>query len=259
MMAETGYWQQSTITARQMFREGQFGEIFFTESEYHHTGLEALFVENGKRTWRYGMAPMHYPTHCVVHHVGVTGERLTEVSCLGWGDGDDILKDNVYKNPFWNETAFFKTSRGRPCRVAVWWRGAHAGAERAQWWGSKTSFAFADPNGHGPVTVHPEVGSTTKDSAGFTQAKMIVEPFKQPMYWATDMLPAPLRHESGHQGSHTFITHEFVESCLTGRRPAVDVYEAVAFTLPGIIAHQSALKGGESMKIPDLGSAPKAG
>jgi hypothetical protein len=33
------------------------------------------------------------------------------------------------------------------------------------------------------------------------------------------------------------------------------VYEAIAYTLPGIIAHQSALRGGEAMKIRDYGKA----
>jgi hypothetical protein len=37
--------------------------------------------------------------------------------------------------------------------------------------------------------------------------------------------------------------------------PAVDVYEAVAYTAPGIVAHQSALRGGERMSIPDFGRA----
>jgi hypothetical protein len=36
----------------------------------------------------------------------------------------------------------------------------------------------------------------------------------------------------------------------------VYVYEAIAFTLPGIIAHRSALRGGEVMKIQDYGKAP---
>jgi hypothetical protein len=36
------------------------------------------------------------------------------------------------------------------------------------------------------------------------------------------------------------------------RKPAVDVHEAIAYTLPGIIAHRSALKGGELLKIPQL-------
>jgi hypothetical protein len=67
------------------------------------------------------------------------------------------------------------------------------------------------------------------------------------------MLPAPLRHNSGHEGSHTFLTHEFVDAVLNHRKPVVDVYAAVAFTAPGIIAHQSALKGGEQMKVPNFG------
>jgi hypothetical protein len=66
-------------------------------------------------------------------------------------------------------------------------------------------------------------------------------------------LPEPLRHTSGHEGSHTFITHEFVDAMTHGRRPVVDIREALAYTVPGIIAHQSALKGGESLKIPQIG------
>ena len=37
---------------------------------------------------------------------------------------------------------------------------------------------------------------------------------------------------------------------------AVNIWEAIAYTAPGIIAHQSALKGGEPMKIKDDGKAP---
>ncbi|MCC7153287.1 MAG: hypothetical protein IT161_01860, partial [Bryobacterales bacterium] len=74
-----------------------------------------------------------------------------------------------------------------------------------------------------------------------------------PKWWATDLLPEPLRHNSGHEGSHTFITHEFVEAVLGGRKPAVSVYDAVALTAPGIVAHQSALKDGQQMKIPSFG------
>jgi len=37
----------------------------------------------------------------------------------------------------------------------------------------------------------------------------------------------------------------------------VNVYEALAMTVPGIIAHQSALKDGESLRIPQF-DAPKA-
>lgn len=252
MMAETSYYQQLTISARRFHSEGRFGRIFCCESEYHHAGLESLFFDRGVRTWRYGFPPMHYPTHCTAHLAGVTGERLVEVSCLGWGDGDPILKDNVYRNPFWNETAFFKSGRGTPFRVAVYWKGAHRGTERAVWYGDKMSLFCAHPNGLGPMIVRAS-GQTETDSGGFARQLAEFEPYPDPKWWATDLLPEPLRHNSGHEGSHTFITHEFVEAVLGGRKPAVSVYDAVALTAPGIVAHQSALKDGQQMKIPSFG------
>lgn len=84
MMAETSYYQQFTISVRKKFQQGAFGDLYYCESEYQHDGLDVLYTENGERTWRYGVAPMHYPTHCTAHMVSITGERLTEVVCHGW-------------------------------------------------------------------------------------------------------------------------------------------------------------------------------
>ncbi|MCZ2155312.1 MAG: Gfo/Idh/MocA family oxidoreductase, partial [Bryobacterales bacterium] len=249
MMAETSYYQQMAISARKFYQQGAFGNLFECESEYHHAGLDDLFVENGQRTWRYGFPPMHYPTHCTTHLLGVTGERITRVSCLGWGDGNPVLKDNVYRNPFWNETAFFETNRGTAFRVAVWWKGAHRGTERAKYYGDKMSFFYPDPNGLGAKIVRWSNGKET-DSGGFARQGSHIEDYEDPKWWATGMLPEPLRHPSGHEGSHTFITHEFVSAVLEGRRPTVNVHEAVAYTAPGIVAHQSALRGGEQLKVP---------
>jgi predicted dehydrogenase len=253
MMAETSHWQQLTISARKFYREGAFGRIYHTESEYHHPGLEELYFENGQRTWRHGMAPMQYPTHCTSHLISVTGERLTQVTCHGWGDDHPIVRDNVYGNPFWNETALFRTNRGNSMRVAVWWRGAQQGGERARFYGDKMSFYYQGPNGAAPCLVRSQPKARTeKDSGGFERAAQVVEPYPEVKWWNTELLPLPLRHNSGHEGSHCFITHEFVDAVLRGRRPAVDVYEAVAYTAPGIVAHQSALRDGESLRIPSF-------
>lgn len=237
MMAETSYFQQMTITARQFYRAGKFGRIFSCESEYHHSGLEALFVEDGKPTWRYGFPPMHYPTHCTAHLVSVTGESLTEVTSIGWGDEDPVLKKNAYGNPFWNETALFRSREGTAFRVAIYWKGAHRGTERAQWYGEKMSLFGPHPNGLGAVTVNQTLQA---------------EPYSIPRWWATDLLPGPLRHDSGHEGSHTFLTHEFIASIAGNRHPAIDVHEAVSYTAPGIVAHQSSRKNGERLKIPQF-------
>ena len=251
MMAETSYFRQNTISVRKFYHDGLFGNLFSAAAEYNHPGLDALWFANGKPTWRHGLPPLLYPTHCTSFLISVTGERLTHVSGLGWGDDSALLKNNPYMNPFWNETAFFKTSKGHPFRVEVNWKGALRGAERGEWRGDKMSF-YSSLNDGADHTIIREADGIGKDDAGFQRKTNLVETYKQPMWWQTEMLPEKLRHNSGHDGSHSFITHEFIDALLNNRQPAVNVYEALAYTAPGIVGHQSALKNGESMKIPDF-------
>ncbi len=250
MMAETSWYHQSVITARQWYRDGKFGKIFHTEAEYHHPGLEVLFHDaQGKRTWRYGLAPMNYPTHCTAFLHGVTGEHLTHVSSIGYRGEEQHWKDNVYNNPFSNETAFFTTDQGHSFRVGVYWAAAVGGTERGQWFGDKMSFFDGTPNGLGPV-VRRAGTQIEKDDAGFARMLAEFEQYNQPKWWQTEMLPEPMRHDSGHDGSHTFLTHEFIDALSNGRHPAVGINEALNLTVPGIVAHESSLAGGVQKRIP---------
>ena len=54
-----------------------------------------------------------------------------------------------------------------------------------------------------------------------------------PSYWDSDMLPEPMRVSSGHGGSHTFLTAEFINALVEDREPVIDVYESLAMTVPG--------------------------
>src|SRR5690606_21168945 len=203
MMAETSAFHQVVISAQKFYKEGKFGDIFRVEADYHHPGLEVLFFEDGKPTWRHGMPPMLYPTHCTAYHISVTGERFTDVSCIGWGDESEALKGNPYNNPFWNETALFKTNRGNASRISVCWKGALMGTERGEWHGSRMSLYGRDPNGLGEIKVNASE-DLGRDDAGFLFKQAEKENYDQPQWWKTTMLPEPLRHGSGHDGSHTF-------------------------------------------------------
>jgi predicted dehydrogenase len=251
MMAETSYYRQNTISVRKFYQENQFGEIFSAAAEYNHPGLETLWFEDNKPTWRHGLPPMLYPTHCTSFLISVTKERLTSVSAVGWGDQSSILKNNPYNNPFWNETAFFQTNKNHPFRVEVNWKGALRNAERAEWRGEKMSFisSASESNEH---TVIRSVETMGKDDAGFQIKENRIEKYRQEKWWQTPMLPETLRHDSGHDGSHSFITHEFIRSVLEHRTPSINIHESLAYTAPGIVAHESALKNGEYLKIPSF-------
>ncbi|NND33221.1 MAG: Gfo/Idh/MocA family oxidoreductase [Saprospiraceae bacterium] len=251
MMAETSTYRQETITAKKMFSEGKFGTIFHSAAQYYHPGLEVLYFEtDGSRTWRHGFPPMLYPTHTTAFLIAVTGERLTHVNAIGWGDQDPILKDNIYNNPFWNTTGFFQTDQGHSFVGEVCWKGALLHGERGSWYGDKMSFHMPQ-KGIETHWVH-FTHKHSKDDGGFSVANPEMKIYDQESWWKEDLLPEALRHDSGHGGSHTFITHEFVDAIINDRAPEIDIYEALAYTAPGIVAHQSALEGGEYMSIPNF-------
>ena len=61
---------------------------------------------------------------------------------------------------------------------------------------------------------------------------------------------------NGHNGSHQFLVHDFVTACVTGKTPPNNVWAAARYLVPGLIAHESALKGGVLLEVPDFGDAP---
>ena len=217
MMAETSYYRQACIYARNLYDQKGFGELFYSELEYYHDRGDLqkiltdkstrLYNPDGSHSWRWGLPPMLYPTHCLGLLVGVSRERVERVSCLGWGQNHPLLTDNRYDNPYWCQSALMQTDRGHMVRCNVFWlTGAHG--ERARWFGD---------NG----TLHMEVGGLYPDTwvPRSTVLDRTAEPdrLEVPDYWKSDMLPEAMRHASGHDGSHTFLTAEFINSLVEDR------------------------------------------
>ncbi|MDA1315514.1 MAG: hypothetical protein O2968_19470 [Acidobacteria bacterium] len=73
-----------------------------------------------------------------------------------------------------------------------------------------------------------------------------------PDYWNSDILPEAMRHSTGHGGSHAFLTTEFVSALAEDREPVIDVYESLAMTVPGIVAHESSRRNGEQLTVPSF-------
>ncbi|MCZ7640382.1 MAG: Gfo/Idh/MocA family oxidoreductase [Verrucomicrobia bacterium] len=81
MMAETSCYHASCHAMRTIYRAGGFGRLVYSEGEYYHYTTEPIA---SYRDWRVGSPPLWYPTHSTAFYVGVTGQRFTSVSCLGF-------------------------------------------------------------------------------------------------------------------------------------------------------------------------------
>jgi predicted dehydrogenase len=221
MMNETSTFRADLYEKRMQYQAGALGKLIYSEGEYFHDNVGTLGSYNPKNGnidrngWRRALTPMWYPTHATAYFVSVAdGQRLTEVSCLGTESLYAEYKDgnNAHKNPFGTEVALFKTSEGGMSRMAISWDMKNAHGEKGRVYGQAS---------------HDET-----------------------IIGARPALP-PLGNDPGHHGgSHGHLTNNFIESILLDQKTIVDVSEALNMTLAGVIAHQSALKGGEWMKIP---------
>lgn len=241
MSAETSYFRWETIAARRLFAQGAFGDMVYCEGEYYHPGIgfstNSYSWRDDVKTWRYGLPPMLYPTHCTAFLIGVTRERLTKVSCIGLREtGDAAFTDNIYGNPFSNGMAMFQTDKGHPFRCNVAWNICSHG-ERATWFGSMAAM-YMESHGGQKFRFIRDDGSVVEEI---------------PDYWQE--VPEKMRYDKGHGRSHPFVTNEFVQALVEDREPAIDLYEALAFCVPGIVAHASSFKEGEQMAIPSFDKA----
>jgi len=56
----------------------------------------------------------------------------------------------------------------------------------------------------------------------------------------------------GHGGSHPHLAHEFITALVEDRDPFPNAVQSANWTCVGILAHESALKGGELMRLPQF-------
>jgi len=221
MMFETSSFHDDCYAMRHIYNAGGLGKLLYSEGEYYHYMPQPIDSYLG---WRVGLPPQFYPTHSNAYYVCVTGQSFTEVSCVGMPSILEHLQpaNNPYKNHFGTEIALFRTSEGGTSRMAVSWDTPGEESEAGRIRGQRGIY-YCKYEG-----LEKQLPNTKKPP-----------------------LPPGVK-PGGHGGSHGYLTAEFVEAILQDRQPLVDVAMAMNLTVSGIIAHHSALKGGEWLKIPQF-------
>jgi hypothetical protein len=57
--------------------------------------------------------------------------------------------------------------------------------------------------------------------------------------------------------SHQFLIDDFCTAAYDGKQPILNAWFAARCNVPGLIAIESAKKGGIPLDVPDFGDAPK--
>jgi len=248
MMAETVVYSREFLFLKEMYARGELGEI------QHLAASHPQDMDGWPSYWE-TMIPMHYATHVVSPCLGLLDGLAEYVSCFGSG----TVREEIQKksgNKFAVESCHIKVKDSEV--TAHIWRFLYDVArqyrESFDVYGTKRSFEWSLVE-HEPHIIH-----TAKKPEPEIPSKVTVPDYAH-------LLPEPIRrftqpaeiHDSqhlsfiqggGHGGSHPHLVHEFLSALRDNRDPWPNATQSANWTCVGICAHQSALRGGEIVRLP---------
>jgi predicted dehydrogenase len=250
MMMETVVYAREFLFMKELYENGALGKVQFLKASHQQD------MDGWPNYWP-GLPPMHYATHCVGPVLGLTRGEAEYVSCFGSGT---IRKELIahYNSPFAVETTHIKF-RNSDLSAQVYrslFDVARQYRESFEVYGSKKSVEWPLIEGQ-PLVVHtakkpePEIPEEV-ESPDFAKLlpKEIQHFTTKGVYDSDEHQHLSFTQGAGHGGSHPHLVHEFIDALIQKRSPYPNAKQSANITCVGILAHESALKGGEIMALP---------
>ena len=246
MMMETVVYSREFLFVKELYDKGELGRVQFLRGSHQQD------MDGWPNYWP-GLPPMHYATHCVSPCLALLGKHADSVVCHGSGRIREELIGR-YGSPFAIETATFKIRDADV--VAEVTRSlfdtARQYRESFDVYGSNKSFEWQQVENEEPV-IHtrglpePKIPQRVKVPDYAHRLPEAVRPFTGQV---ADQEHLSFLQGAGHGGSHPHLAHAFLMAVL-GERPALpDAETSANWTMVGICAHESAMKGGARVDLP---------
>lgn len=252
MMAETVVYSREFLFVRELFLKGELGKVQFLQASHQQD------MDGWPDYWP-GLPPMYYATHCVGPCLALTRSEAESVSCFGSGT---IRRELIprYNSPFAVETAHVKF-RESDLTARIYrslFDTARQYRESFDVYGSERSFEWQLVEGEAPI-IHtakkpePEIPEPVKipDYAHLLPEEIQLFTTKG-IYDLDEHQHLSFTQGGGHGGSHPHLVHEFISALVEDRDPYPNAIQSANWTCVGICAHESALKGGKVVRLPEF-------
>jgi len=246
MMMETALYTREFLYGLQLAESGKLGRIQFVRGSH----IQDMSMEGWADYWR-GYPPMLNGTHAISPLLRINNTTAETVVCHGSGRLSDDLASR-YGSPFAVETATFTLKDSDVVAEATrsLFDVVRQYRESYDVYGTNMSFEWEQLQDETHVIF--DGGENAKRISVPDTDELLIEPIKH--FTRREKIDDP-NHVSflqgaGHGGSHPHLVQEFVAAIVEGRDSAVDAELAANYTLAGICAHESAMKGGERITIP---------
>ncbi|MET3112514.1 putative dehydrogenase [Pedobacter sp. CG_S7] len=247
MMMETVIYSREFLFVKELYEKGELGKIQFLRASHQQE------MAGWPGYWE-GLPPMHYATHCVAPVLALPKAQAAYVSCFGSGKIDDNLIEK-YGSPFAIETCHIKY-RDSDLSAEVTrslFNTARQYRESFDVYGSKKSFEWTLVENEDSVIHTGETPEKVKiPDYAHLLPKEIQHFTTAGVYDSEENQHLSFIQGAGHGGSHPHLVNEFIDALIENRNPYPDAKESANITCVGILAHESAMKGGEIIHLPEF-------
>ena len=252
MMMETVVYAREFLFMKELYDTGELGKVQFLKASHQQD------MDGWPDYWE-GFPPMHYATHCVGPCLGLTRATAETVSCFPSGTIREDLHGK-YGSPFAIESAHikFKDSDLSAHVYRSLFDTARQYRESFEVYGSKKAVEWPLIE-HEPLIVHtakkpePEIPEpVTCPDFAHRLPEEIQRFTTKGVYDSDDNQHLSFTQGGGHGGSHPHLAHEFLSYVLGDGEGYPNARQSANITCVGILAHESAQKGGELLRLPEF-------
>lgn len=248
MMMETAVYTREFLYCKKLLAEGKIGRVQFARGSH----LQDMGLQGWPDYWL-GFPPMLYGTHAISPLLDIVDDVPEYVICHGSGS-INAERAAKYGSPFAVETATFRLKNTGLAVEATraLYETVRQYRESFDVYGDKMSFEWEQIEDEGQVLF--EGGESARRLEAPDTDYLLPEEIKQftKRQQIIDQSHVSFIQGAGHGGSHPHLVYEFISAIKEGRDSAVDAVKAAYWTGAGICAHESAMKGGEKVLIPDF-------
>jgi predicted dehydrogenase len=252
MMMETVVYAREYLFMKELLDAGKLGKLQFVQASHQQD------MDGWPNYWP-GLPPMWYATHCVGPVAGLIGKPAEYVSCFGSGT---IRKELIekYDSPFAVESAHvkFRDTDVNARIIRSLFDTARQYRESIDVYGSKASLEWPLVE-HELLIMHtakkpePKIPRSVKAPDYAKRLPRNIRQFTtKGVYDLGKKTHLSFTQGAGHGGSHPHLAHEFLMSLIEDREPFPNAKQSANWTCVGLCAHQSALKGGATVKLPSF-------
>lgn len=237
MLAENMCYVHFIREWTQMIREGRLGKIYYAEGEYVHQIRHLIRnPETGQLLWRANRPPIHYCSHSLGPLLMMLDDYVVKATASG---REANIMPGVGVGTIDMQVAIFETRRGATIKIL-----------RSQVVAREPPFHFYTIYGTKGCVENGRLGFRDGVSKGILYIEGEDEVAREVDWQLSDPNAPEEARRGGHGTSEYYLVRDFIDSIVNDTKPPIDVVRGVDMTIPGLIAHEAAMKGNVWLDVP---------